>query len=42
MGSMGPLHRLRDWTAGCIPVTNNEIEELWQAIPDGTPIDIRP
>ena len=42
MGSMGPLHRLRDWTAGCIAVTNNEIEELWQAIPDGTPIDIRP
>ena len=42
MGSMGPLHRLRDWTAGCIAVTNNEIEELWQTIPDGTPIEIRP
>ncbi len=42
MGSMGPLHRLRDWTAGCIAVTNNEIEELWQTIPDGTSIEIRP
>ncbi len=42
MGSLGPFHRLRDWTAGCIAVTNNEIEELWRAIPDGTPIEIRP
>ncbi len=42
MGSLGPLHRLRDWTAGCIAVTNTEIEELWHAIPDGTPIEIRP
>lgn len=42
MGSLGPLHRLRDWTAGCIAVTNTEIEELWRAIPDGTPIEIRP
>lgn len=42
MGSLGSLHRLRDWTAGCIAVTNTEIEELWRAIPDGTPIEIRP
>jgi lipoprotein-anchoring transpeptidase ErfK/SrfK len=42
MGSLGPFHRLRDWTAGCIAVTNTEIEELWRAIPDGTPIEIRP
>lgn len=42
MGSMGSLHLLRDWTAGCIAVTNAEIEELWRAIPDGTPIEIRP
>jgi lipoprotein-anchoring transpeptidase ErfK/SrfK len=42
MGSMGSFHLLRDWTAGCIAVTNTEIEELWQAIPDGTPIEIRP
>ena len=42
MGSMGRLHLLRDWTAGCIAVTNIEIEELWRAVPDGTPIEIRP
>lgn len=42
MGYLGPFHRLRDWTAGCIAVTNTEIEEIWRAIPDGTPIEIRP
>ena len=36
------LHRLLDWTHGCIAVTNEEIEQIWRAVPDGTPIDIRP
>lgn len=31
-----------DWTDGCIAVSNAEIEELWRAVPDGTPIEIRP
>ncbi len=31
-----------DWTDGCIAVSDSEIELLWQAIPDGTPIEIRP
>lgn len=31
-----------DWTDGCIAVSNTEIEELWGAIADGTPIEIRP
>ncbi len=31
-----------DWTDGCIALTNAEIEELWQIVPDGTPIEIRP
>lgn len=30
-----------DWTDGCIAVSNAEIEALWQAVPDGTPIEIR-
>lgn len=41
-GAIGPLHRLRDWTAGCIAVTDPEIEEIWRTVPDGTPIEIRP
>lgn len=32
----------RDWTDGCIAVTNDEMEEIWRAVRDGTPIDIVP
>ena len=31
-----------DWTDGCIALSNEEIEELWQIVPNGTPIEIRP
>jgi murein L,D-transpeptidase YafK len=31
-----------DWTEGCIAVTNAEMDEIWQAVDDGTPIEIRP
>ncbi len=31
-----------DWTAGCIALTNAEIEELWRITPVGTEIEIRP
>ncbi|MBM3484481.1 MAG: hypothetical protein FJX66_14420 [Alphaproteobacteria bacterium] len=31
-----------DWTNGCIAVKNHEIEEIWAAVDDGTPIEIRP
>lgn len=32
----------RDWTAGCIAVTNSEIKEIWQLVKNGTAIEIRP
>ncbi len=38
---VGRFHRLRDWTIGCIAVTNRKIEEIWRVVPDGTPIEIR-
>jgi murein L,D-transpeptidase YafK len=41
-GAIGAAHRLRDWTAGCIAVTDGEIEEIYRAVADGTPIEIRP
>lgn len=41
-GYIGAAHRLKDWTDGCIAVTNEEIDEIWLAVPDGTPIEIRP
>lgn len=42
LGWIGRLHRWVDWTAGCIAVTNAEIEEIWRAVPDGTIIEIKP
>ena len=32
----------RDWTAGCIAVTDAEMEEIYSMIRDGTPIQINP
>lgn len=39
---MGRLHRFYDWTAGCIAVTNGEIKEIYAAVKDKTPVEIRP
>lgn len=32
----------KDWTDGCIAVTNEEIEEIWRLVKDGTSITIYP
>jgi murein L,D-transpeptidase YafK len=42
LGWLERLTRASDWTNGCIAVSNRAIEELWHAVPDGTPITIRP
>jgi murein L,D-transpeptidase YafK len=42
LGNIGKIHRTWDWTDGCIAVTNPEIEEIWQLVPDGTSIEIKP
>lgn len=42
LGWLGKFHRYIDWTAGCIAVTNEEIEEIYRAVPDGTKITIKP
>ena len=31
-----------NWTDGCIAVTNSEMDEIWNAVDVGTPIEIRP
>lgn len=36
------LHPVWDWTEGCIAVTNAEMDEIWAAVDEGTPIEIRP
>jgi murein L,D-transpeptidase YafK len=35
-------HRGYDWTNGCIAVTDDEMDEIWELVDDGTPIEIRP
>lgn len=42
LGWIGSAHRARDWTDGCIAVTDEEMDEIWRAVPDGTPIEIKP
>jgi murein L,D-transpeptidase YafK len=42
LGFLGRTQRLRDWTAGCISLTDREVDEVWRAVPTGTPIEIRP
>jgi murein L,D-transpeptidase YafK len=41
-GAIGAAHRLKDWTDGCVAVTDDEMDEIWKAVPDGTQIEIRP
>ncbi|MNH42348.1 L,D-transpeptidase catalytic domain [compost metagenome] len=31
-----------DWTEGCIAMTNRDMREVWDLVPDGTMIEIRP
>lgn len=38
----GAQHGRWDWTNGCIAVTNAEMDEIWHAVADGTPIEILP
>jgi len=40
-GWIGAAHRLRDWTLGCVAVTNEEIDEIFKLVPVGTPVEIR-
>jgi murein L,D-transpeptidase YafK len=39
---LGPLQHEVDWTDGCIAVTNREMDEVWQLVPVGTPVEIKP
>lgn len=31
-----------DWTAGCIALTNAEMQQIWEVTPIGTAVEIRP
>jgi len=42
LGALGAADWSRDWTAGCIAVTDPEIDEIYSSVNDGTPIEILP
>ena len=42
LGWIGSLHRRIDWTDGCIAVTDDEIEEIWNKVKVGTAVEIKP
>jgi murein L,D-transpeptidase YafK len=41
-GFIGAAHRARDWTDGCIAVTDQEIEQIWLHVDNGAPVEIQP
>jgi murein L,D-transpeptidase YafK len=41
-GWLGERHLEKDWTNGCIAVTNDEMRELYARVPVGTPVEIYP
>ena len=42
LGFIGKFQRMFDWTAGCIALTDQEVEELYNSVEIGTPITILP
>jgi murein L,D-transpeptidase YafK len=38
----GPGRPMLDWTNGCIAVSNHDLDEIWERVPVGTPIEIVP
>jgi murein L,D-transpeptidase YafK len=41
-GPSDPPQWYKDWTEGCISVGNLAIVKIWDEVPDGTPVEIRP
>jgi hypothetical protein len=39
---LGASHADFNWTRGCIAVSNEEMDEIWELVADGTPIKILP
>ena len=41
-GWLAPILQMRDWTDGCIALSNAHMDVVWEHVPNGTPIIIRP
>lgn len=42
LGWLSWLSQMFNWTNGCIAVTNKEMDEIWNSVKTGTPIEIQP
>jgi murein L,D-transpeptidase YafK len=38
----GKARLLKDWTAGCIALSNTDVDEIWRLVDDGIAVDIYP
>ena len=41
-GWAAKLTQLKDWTNGCIALNNQDMQEVWDLVKIGTPIEILP
>jgi murein L,D-transpeptidase YafK len=41
-GWLASISKYFNWTEGCIAVSNRAMDEIWQAVDVGTPIEIKP
>lgn len=42
MNDSANIFRQKDWTDGCIALSNKNIREMWALVKNGTPIEIQP
>jgi murein L,D-transpeptidase YafK len=41
-GWAGPVMQYFSWTDGCVALSDRDMDEVWEAVNAGTPIEIRP
>ena len=42
LGFIGRFQQFIDWSRGCISLNNDDMDEIYGAVPDGTPVEIQP
>jgi murein L,D-transpeptidase YafK len=42
IGWLSWITQIFDWTDGCIAVSNSAMDEIWESVKVGTPIEIKP
>ena len=42
LGWLSWITKIFDWTDGCIAVSNSAMDQIWDAVAVGTPIEIKP